>query len=146
MASPLSADIPEEPRRPPKMKPRRKSTIDSTILSPGAVRINYQGAFIVDEEPSTSASSVEDGVQQHQNHATQGIRLPNHKAVVSHVALDASAFFFLPSLLIDSALRPWWFIDRARTDDRCREHRLEGLWPNWSISRRSRTRHKWAAG
>lgn len=60
------------------------STIDSTILSPGAVKINFQGAFIVDEElPATS----EDGAQ----HDSKDIRLPNHKAVVSHIALDASS-------------------------------------------------------
>lgn len=61
------------------------STIDSTILSPGAVKINFKGAFIVDDEelPATS----EDGPQ----HDSKDIRLPNHKAVVSHVALDASS-------------------------------------------------------
>lgn len=63
---------------------RNKSTIDSTILSPGAVKINFQGAFIVDEE--SQVIGKEDGAQ----HDTKGIRLPNHKAVVSHVALDAS--------------------------------------------------------
>ena len=64
---------------------RSVSTIDSTILSPGAVKINFQGAFIVDDElPVTS----QDGA----HHDSKGIRLPNHKAVVSHVALDASAF------------------------------------------------------
>ncbi|MCJ1422929.1 hypothetical protein MMC29_000809 [Sticta canariensis] len=64
---------------------RNISTIDSTILSPGAVKINFQGAFIVDDEelPATS----EDGPQ----HDSKDIRLPNHKAVVSHVALDASS-------------------------------------------------------
>lgn len=63
---------------------RSVSTIDSTILSPGAVKINFQGAFIVDEElPAIS----EDGAQ----HDSKDIRLPNHKAVVSHVALDASS-------------------------------------------------------
>ena len=66
--------------------------MDSTIPPPGSVRINFQGAFIVDEQPSTSASSLEDGVQQHQDYSTQGIRLPNHKAFVSHVALDVSVF------------------------------------------------------
>ena len=96
MAPSLSADVADEPRRPPLMKPRRKSTIDSTILSPGAVRINFQGAFIVDEEPTTSSSSGDDSVQSHQNYATQGIRLPNHKAVVSHVALDVSASHSTP--------------------------------------------------
>ena len=83
------------------MKPRRKSTIDRTISSPGAVRINFQGAFIVDEELSTPSASADDVGPIHHNHATQGIRLPNHQAVVSHVALDASAS--IPSRLI----LPW---------------------------------------
>lgn len=81
------------------MKSRRKSTVDHTIPSPGAVRINFQGAFIVGEESFSSASSTDDAGSIHPNHTTQGIRLPNHKAVVSHVALDASAFPFHPSSL-----------------------------------------------
>ncbi len=68
----------------PKMPKRSQSTtIDSTILSPGAVRINFQGAFILDETP-TPPSPGEDGAQ----HDSKDIRLPNNKAVVSHVALD----------------------------------------------------------
>lgn len=63
---------------------RDKFTIDSAIRSPGAVKINFQGAFIVDEESQITLTEV--GAQ----HDTNGIRLPNHKAVVSHVALDAS--------------------------------------------------------
>ncbi|KAL8708281.1 MAG: hypothetical protein Q9225_007626, partial [Loekoesia sp. 1 TL-2023] len=62
---------------------RKASTIDQTILSPGTVSINVQGAFIVEENPSNSPTSSDDGPQ----HDTD-IRLPNHKAVVSHVALD----------------------------------------------------------
>lgn len=64
---------------------RKGSTIDQTILSPGTVSINVQEAFIVDEDPSRPPSPSDDGVQ----HDTD-IRLPNHKAVVSHVALDVS--------------------------------------------------------
>lgn len=63
---------------------RGKSTIDSTILSPGTVKINFQGAFILDD--SLSIASHEDGAQCD----TKDIRLPNNRAVVSHVALDAS--------------------------------------------------------
>ena len=59
-------------------------TIHDTILSPGAVKINVQGAFIVDEVPSYPDHQPENGAQ----HDTKDIRLPNHKAVVSHVALD----------------------------------------------------------
>ena len=63
---------------------RKKSFLDETILSPGAVKINVQGAFIVDQVPSNTADQSDDGAQ----HDTKDIRLPNHKAVVSHVALD----------------------------------------------------------
>lgn len=64
---------------------RKGSTIDQTILSPGTVSINVQEAFIVDEDPFRPPTPSDDGVQ----HDTD-IRLPNHKAVVSHVALDVS--------------------------------------------------------
>ncbi|KAI2632882.1 fumble-domain-containing protein [Xylaria nigripes] len=67
--------------------------IDSTISHPGSVRINVKGAFIVDgtEQSATPAS----GYSPTSNNATNGsyhegkdIRLPNHTAVVSHIAVD----------------------------------------------------------
>lgn len=70
------------PKRTPKRSQSTAATIDSTILSPGAVKINFQGAFIADEEPPLTPG--EDGAQ----HDSKDIRLPNNKAVVSHVALD----------------------------------------------------------
>lgn len=70
------------PKRTPKRSQSTATTIDSTILSPGAVKINFQGAFIADEEPPLTPG--EDGAQ----HDSKDIRLPNNKAVVSHVALD----------------------------------------------------------
>ena len=70
------------PKRTPKMSQSTAATIDSTILSPGAVKINFQGAFIADEEPPLTPG--EDGAQ----HDSKDIRLPNNKAVVSHVAFD----------------------------------------------------------
>lgn len=65
---------------------RRPSALDETILAPGSVRINVQGAFIVDDESVAAASESpsHDGAL----HDTRDIRLPNHEAVVSHVALD----------------------------------------------------------
>ncbi|KAI9808585.1 MAG: hypothetical protein M1825_003734 [Sarcosagium campestre] len=63
---------------------KRTATIDSTIIHPGSVRINVQGAFIVDEEPSIPNRSA--GGEGH--HDTKDIRLPNHTAVVSHIAVD----------------------------------------------------------
>ena len=69
----------------PPQPTRKQSTIDDAILSPGAVKINVKGAFIVEDEASGTSTPTEDGVQ----HDTD-IRLPNHRAVVSHVALDVS--------------------------------------------------------
>jgi type II pantothenate kinase len=69
-------------------KPLRMRTntaeIDSTITHPGSVKINVKGAFIVDQDSgSPSGSSVNGG-----SHDTKDIRLPNHTAVVSHIAVD----------------------------------------------------------
>jgi len=61
--------------------------IDSTISHPGSVRINVKGAFIVDPGAATPAN----GRGSPDHHQTQDIRLPNHHAVVSHIALDVCA-------------------------------------------------------
>ena len=58
---------------------RRPSALEEVIQSPGEVSINVQGAFIAEED-----SQVDDVL----SHETQDIRLPNHKAIVSHIALD----------------------------------------------------------
>ncbi|OAL49556.1 fumble-domain-containing protein [Pyrenochaeta sp. DS3sAY3a] len=74
-----SSSMPESGR------PRRttvQSDIQETILHPGNVRINVQGAFIVDEEvPGTPQS-------EDYEHDPKDIRLPNHTSIVSHVAVD----------------------------------------------------------
>jgi hypothetical protein len=69
-------------------RPRRtthapQSSVEETILHPGTVRINVQGAFIVNDEPSTPRG-------EDYEHDTRDIRLPNHTAVVSHIAVDVS--------------------------------------------------------
>lgn len=76
--------------------PRRPRTetntteIDSTIVRPGSVRINVKGAFIVGTpEGSPTGNGV--SPQGSSSHETKDIRLPNHTAVVSHIAVDASA-------------------------------------------------------
>jgi type II pantothenate kinase len=59
------------------------------IPKAGDVRINVKGAFIVedDEEPGTPEEDFDtDGYQLDR----RGIRLPNHKAVVSHIAVDVT--------------------------------------------------------
>lgn len=72
------------PSRRPILQEPNISLLDETILSPGAVKINVQGAFVVDQVPLNTPNRPDDGAQ----HDTRDIRLPNHKAVVSHVALD----------------------------------------------------------
>lgn len=68
-------------------RPRRPTidTIEETILRPGTVKINVQGAFIVDDEHEPSSPQSED-----YEHDPRDIRLPNHTAVVSHIAVDVS--------------------------------------------------------
>ena len=63
--------------------------VESTINRPGSVMINVQGAFIVETDTSTPVRSVnDDGRVSPSGHETSDIRLPNHNAVVSHVAID----------------------------------------------------------
>ncbi|RKF80132.1 Pantothenate kinase [Golovinomyces cichoracearum] len=61
--------------------------IDNTIIHPGSVKINVEGAFIVDQDPNSNeyhAVVTANGG----SHDTKDIRLPNHTAVVSHIAVD----------------------------------------------------------
>ena len=60
--------------------------IDTTISRPGTVKINVQGAFIVDEDGSPRPGTPGED-HDHDPH-TKDIRLPNHTAVVSHIAVD----------------------------------------------------------
>lgn len=69
--------------------------IDNTIIRPGSVRINVKGAFIVDNGGATPApgNGISSGASNGGNgsptqHETRDIRLPNHTAVVSHIAVD----------------------------------------------------------
>jgi hypothetical protein len=76
------------------------SEIDTTLSHPGSVRINVQGAFIVDQDagsPGTNGSSSQSVAPaavvrrgSPDRHETKDIRLPNHTAVVSHIAIDVS--------------------------------------------------------
>ncbi|KAJ9649739.1 hypothetical protein H2201_001884 [Coniosporium apollinis] len=60
--------------------------IQSAIAHPGTIQINVQGAFIVDDEPKTPNGFLHDCEDYKHDH--NDIRLPNHTAVVSHVAVD----------------------------------------------------------
>jgi type II pantothenate kinase len=71
-------------------RPRTRTNIaeiDNTITHPGSVKINVKGAFIVDQEPGTPNGSSPNGG----SYDTKDIRLPNHTAVVSHIAVDVRA-------------------------------------------------------
>lgn len=61
--------------------------IDEALSHPGSVRINVKGAFIVDQD--TATPTTPDGRSGSPGrHETKDIRLPNHTAVVSHIAID----------------------------------------------------------
>ncbi|KAK5169443.1 uncharacterized protein LTR77_005419 [Saxophila tyrrhenica] len=71
------------------------SAIDmqSAIQQPGSIKINVEGAYIIDHEDEDSShgsspSSHTEGEEQSYQHHNRDIRLPNHTAVVSHVAAD----------------------------------------------------------
>jgi type II pantothenate kinase len=61
--------------------------IGSAVIHPGSVRINVTGAFIVDSSPPGTPTNGA-------HHDTKDIRLPNHTAVVSHIAIDVSTVAF----------------------------------------------------
>ena len=73
------------------------NTEHTSVPKPGDVRINVKGAFIVEEdgeEPGTpeqeSMPGGGGGDMESEGYQLErrGIRLPNHKAVVSHIAVD----------------------------------------------------------
>lgn len=64
--------------------------INKTIIHPGAVRINVEGAFIVDSLPGSPTETPPKNGRISPPHETSDIRLPNHTAVVSHIAIDVS--------------------------------------------------------
>ncbi|PBP15791.1 pantothenate kinase [Diplocarpon rosae] len=61
--------------------------INNTILHPGSVKINVEGAFIIDQD-ADSASPDRYSQLSNGTYKTRDIRLPNHTAVVSHIAVD----------------------------------------------------------
>lgn len=60
---------------------------DDSLPLPSSIKINVQGAFIVDEESESPPLEAKDDDIGYKND-TKDIRLPNHKAIVSHVAVD----------------------------------------------------------
>jgi len=83
----------------PTGRPRTATTtaeIDTTLIHPGSVKINVEGAFIVDQGSTSPGNGTGRGSP---NHETKDIRLPNHTAVVSHVAIDVRLYNKPPSPL-----------------------------------------------
>lgn len=66
---------------------KKRSKSRDPITHPGTVLINVQGAFIVDDAPQTPIAVPQQEIVQQ----THDIRLPNHTAIVSHIAVDASS-------------------------------------------------------
>ncbi|KAI9050428.1 hypothetical protein LZ554_005592 [Drepanopeziza brunnea f. sp. 'monogermtubi'] len=80
----MSADAPQ--RDGPLRMRTDTAEIDNTIIHPGSVKINVKGAFIVDNDadsPSPNGTAHANGGNE-----SRDIRLPNHTAVVSHIAVD----------------------------------------------------------
>jgi len=62
----------------------------AAVPHPGTIKINVQGAFIVDDQPPTPVPERTDEFDY--SHDTEDIRLPNHINVVSHVAVDVCIY------------------------------------------------------
>ena len=63
--------------------------------TPSDVKINVEGAFIVDDEfPGSEAKNGTAGEGVY--FENKDIRLPHHTAVVSHVAVDVRSTLFYP--------------------------------------------------
>lgn len=70
--------------------------MSSTINQPGSIQLDVSGAHIIDHEDDNgsdrsngdSPTGSPDGEEQSYHYHNRDIRLPNHTAVVSHVAAD----------------------------------------------------------
>ena len=102
-ATPVVASMAEPPgEESAAFKKRRLSSslgeMQQAIAQPGSIKINVAGAYIIDHGDDSSperspdrtggAHDHSDGEEQAYQHHKRDIRLPNHTAVVSHVAAD----------------------------------------------------------
>lgn len=69
-----------------------RPSLGQAVSQPGTIKINVQGAFIVDDDERRSPDILglenDDGDPAYEFEHDRDIRLPNHTAVVSHVAVD----------------------------------------------------------
>ncbi|KAL9094660.1 MAG: hypothetical protein Q9165_002929 [Trypethelium subeluteriae] len=70
----------------PQLSSAAAADVQTDVPQPGTIKINVEGAFIVDDD--SSQSEFEDTDEFEYVHDTNDIRLPNHTAVVSHIAVD----------------------------------------------------------
>jgi hypothetical protein len=111
-----SNDAPTSPDPSSSSKPLRMRTntaeIDSTIIHPGSVKINVTGAFIVDQDSGSPTHS--NGYTNGGSHDTKDIRLPNHTAVVSHIAVDVGSLLIPLRMSILIPMADWRVPGQAR--------------------------------
>lgn len=69
-----------------------------------SVKINVEGAFIVDDEANGRNGTNTEGIY----YEHKDIRLPHHTAVVSHVAVDVSSANCRPEHVLTMRLFPDW--------------------------------------
>jgi len=86
---------------------------NEAIMHPGDVRINVKGAFIVDAASPPGTPPPNQGLDadgEAYQHDPKDIRLPHHKAVVSHVAVDVreSRFFCSSTIHVKNAIGGLW--------------------------------------
>ena len=65
--------------------------ITKRIQHPGNVHINVQGAFIIDGAITPPDKEKNDAIIGEWMREDKDIRLPNHRSVVSHIAVDVSS-------------------------------------------------------
>jgi len=70
-----------------------------------SVKINVEGAFIVDDDTPTKNGAGNEYV--HWEH--KDIRLPHHTAVVSHIAVDVSHSYAHVASSLTLMYSDWWF-------------------------------------
>jgi len=144
------------------------ASADDEVPHPGSIKINVQGAFIVDEadgvttplafdgdsfvngdgyggtEDGTGHVRQEDGFEEGEEeereyrHDIQDIRLPNHTAVVSHVAVDVRLSDIptpsLPSGPIITGIRTLQHLTCTTNAKLCKQNRSEAPSANSSTS------------
>jgi hypothetical protein len=95
--------------------------------NPSDVKINVEGAFIIDDDTPPTYSEARNGTAGEGVYfENKDIRLPHHTAVVSHVAVDVRKSPLCPSCLL------FFILLTCKSADTL-TNRSEVPWPRWSI-------------